>query len=84
MKNVTFIEGFTETLSQDKLRKDVFGERLTHKELMSPYKAKRIPIDRAMVLAKRKERKKQEYLDRIGVSYDVRPIQTAVSIRDCL
>ena len=84
MKNVTFIEGFTESLSMDRLRKDVYGERLSIDELLSPAKAKRIPVDRAIVLAKRKERKQQKYLARIGVSHCPGTMNRCISTKDIL
>lgn len=84
MKNVTFIEGFSETLSVDRLRKDVYGERLSIGELLSPAKVKRIPVEQAIVLAKRKERKKQKYLAKIGVSHSPGVMNRCVSTKDLL
>lgn len=42
---------------------------MTREELMRVDKKEKIPFDRALILAKRKERRQQKYLAGIGVSH---------------
>lgn len=58
---------------------------MTREELMRLETKVKLPFDRAFVLAKRKERKEQKRLNKIGVSYqDTTTRAKYVSTRDLL
>lgn len=81
MKAVNFIEGFTESLQEKSKSWDKGTDKIKYNPLENVVR-ERVPFEREVILAKRRERKLQKHLEKINKPLIGAVMGCGVSIRN--